>query len=64
MDAITTTRMLQMAQVMQQLPADGGHVPLRQLEMAREAFQSLDSIPAPSAEPMLVSEPQHVDVRA
>lgn len=65
-DAITTTRMLQLAQVMEQLPANaGGDVPIAQVEQAREAYQSIESVPAPSAPaPLLVSEPQHVDLYA
>ena len=64
MDAITTTQMLQMAQIMQQLPSAGGDVNVPQLAKAREAFQSIDAIAPPSAEPLLASPPQHVDVRA
>ncbi len=64
-DAITSTKMLQLAQVMQQLPAEHGLVDLPQLEHARDALQSIEAIPAQSApEPLLVSPPQHVDLRA
>lgn len=63
-DAVTTTRMLQLAQVMQQLPAEHGQVPLAQLEQSRDALQSIEAIPAVAPEPLLVNPPEHVDVRA
>lgn len=63
MDAITSTRMIQLAQAMQQLPAgETGNVTAPQIEQAREAIASMQSAPAP--EPLLVAEPQQIDVRA
>lgn len=65
MDAVTSTKMLQLAQVMQQLPGEHGLVDVPQLAQAREALQSIESIPgAVAAEPLLVTPAQHVDLRA
>ncbi|MBJ7332717.1 MAG: hypothetical protein JHC95_22675 [Solirubrobacteraceae bacterium] len=64
MDAVTTTRMLQMAQVMQQLPSEHGQVPLRQLEQARDAYQSIEAVPQAAPERLLVEPAQHVDTYA
>lgn len=65
-DAITSTKMLQLAQAMQQLPADPqGPMDAAQVVQAREALQSADAIPAASAPaPPLVSPAQHVDLYA
>lgn len=55
--------MIQLAQAMQQLPAgETGNVTAPQIEQAREAIASMQSAPAP--EPLLVAEPQQIDVRA
>lgn len=59
-DSVTMTQMLQMAQIMQQLPAATENVPIRQLAQAREALDAVQAAPAPA----LATPAQHVDTYA
>lgn len=62
-DAVTSTRMIQLAQAMQQLPTDvQGPMDVAQLAQTREL---VDAVPAASAPaPPLVTPAQHVDLYA
>lgn len=63
MDAITSTRMIQLAQAMQQLPADvQGPVDAAQIAQVRDVVEAVPAASAPA--PPLVSPAQHVDLYA
>lgn len=59
-DSVTMTQMLQMAQIMQQLPAASENVPVAQVVQAREALDAVQAAPAPA----LATPAQHVDTYA
>lgn len=59
-DSVTMTQMLQMAQIMQQLPAASENVPVAQVVQAREALDAVQATPAPA----LATPAQHVDTYA
>lgn len=62
-DAITSTRMIQLAQAMQQLPTDvQGPMEVAQLAHTRELLDSAPAATAPA--PPLVTPAQHVDLYA